>query len=175
MSSHPDLSFELLHLISVLSNRIDIVFKRCGLSAAQMYTLVYINSHGRKNRQNKKIIRRARFTNILKRTFVCNKDQVSDLLRDIYDDGLIDDFFITKEELETLFDDSSGLTRVLSITNKGVRKVAKFGDELRKLHHELMQPKSSLLCPPDADNPGILGNAIPEFLVLQAMSAVPKI
>lgn len=174
MEESPPISFELLHLISVLSNRIDIVFERCNLSSSQMYTLVYLQSFGVPYKQDQKIILRDRFTKILKQTFNCNKDQVSDLLKEMYDDGLIGDFSISKEEMQETLGLSSGRTRVLSIKRKGVRKVAEFGDELRKLHFELTQHGSKLLCPPESDSPGPLGMAITFFLAAQAEPVVQK-
>lgn len=175
MHNQPDLSFELLHLITVISNRITLVFKKCNLTSAQMYTLVYLNSHGNIYRQDQKIILRDRFTNILKQTFKLNKDQVSDLLKEIYDNDFIDDFYITKVELQEITGSSRGRTRVLGITKRGVKKVGEFGAELVRLHRELTQKNSKLLCPPDAKSPGVLGAGITAFLAVQEVSAVPKV
>jgi hypothetical protein len=169
VSDSPELSFELLHLISAVSNRIDTAFRKCGLSVSQMYTLMYLHANGREFRRNQKIVQRDRFTKILKKTFRHSKDQVSDSLIELREAGLIDDFTIPRAEMKAHFG-LGGRTRVLAINNKGAKKVKEFGAELRKLHLELKQPNSSLLCPPESKHPGDLGKGIIAFLAAQDLS-----
>lgn len=164
MNESPQFSFEILHLISVFSVRFDTIFEKCELSALQMYVLAYIVSHGQTFGLNRKIVLRDHLTKILKRIFSCSDDLLTEQLTEMREDKFIDDLHITKEQKMGVFNTDKGRRRVLAIEKKGVKKVELLLAELRRLHLELIRPKSKLLCTPDTENHGIVGEALIFFL-----------
>jgi hypothetical protein len=173
MANPPLVSFEIVHLISALSVRIDSVFKNCGFDALQMYVLAHIAAQGKTLGDNQLVLR-DEMCKILKRTFRCSDDRVTDILTDIRHNDLIDDFPITKQQKQAAFGTHKGRRRVLSIKKKGVKTVELFISELRKLHTELIHPKSRLLCIPGSEEYGIVAKAIIFFLVSLQPTEVVK-
>lgn len=159
----PRYSFEIVHLIAVMSVRIERIFKTCKLDPLQMYVLADITSNGRKIR-SEQVLLRDQMTKKLKVIFGCNDDRVAELLREIYEHGLIDDFHLTKEEQMAAFNTDKGRRRVLSVKRKGTAKVELLVKELRKLYRELLKPKCPLLLVPNESDLGIVGSTITIFL-----------
>ncbi len=166
MSKQVDASFEILHLVSILSLRFSNVFIKCDLDVEQVYTLVYINSYGKlypqKDNNEIKLVQRDQIGKILEDIFHCDKNRRTELIKDLYHKDLVDDFYLTKSEKDAIF--GEGKTRVLSLTENGSKKTDEFTNELKNLFYELTDTNHNLLFLPQTSRKGKIAMMLVGFL-----------
>lgn len=164
MGNSPEPSFELLHLISALLERFNLILKKCKLDVQQIYILAYIKSHGKSNKRGQKILLRTSTTEILKEVFGCNDTQVSGWVNELCAKKYLGEITLDKDEKIELFSTHKGRNKALIIKQGGVAKISLFISELEKLRHDLTQQKTKLLRPPGAEPQGIIASSLQLFL-----------
>lgn len=157
-------SFELLHLISALLGRFNLIIDKSKLDVQQIYLLAYLKSHGKSNRQGQKLLLRGDATHILKEVFKCNDTQVSTWVNGLLAGKFLGEITLSENEKVEIFSTRKGRNKAVFIRKEGVAKVDFFVKELEKLRRELTQQNTKLLLPPNVESIGMIAEALRFFL-----------
>lgn len=166
-------SFEIIHLIVVLSKRFEEVFAKSALSKEQVYALAYTDSVGQDfeiEGKKRRIVQRTRMIRILRDIFGCNDTRAGELLNKIEQTRLIEAYRLTAQERMELFGD--GQNKVFYVTQAGDDKIKEIVSELKHILTDITGGNQTLLMPPFAVGVGTIAKGI--MLFLNVYSYLPR-
>lgn len=160
MKPSPKPSFEIFHLISSLLVRLNVLYETCDLVEQQIYVLAYLDSYGKKASFAEKVLLRTTITDVLKKVFKCNANQVSNWVNGLVSNGLLGEKTLKKDQTSQLFSVKKGTrNKVVFLEKEGNKKLSFFIGQLLKFRTELTKPNSVLL-PPGADEFGTVAKLV---------------
>ncbi len=154
-------SFEVLHLVSTISQRFNVIFERSGLSREKMYALSYIHAFGIEISVDNiaiRIFQRSRLVKIIMEVFRCDRTKTNKLINEMRKAGLIRVYELTPEEKSSYYGD--GQNETLYLTEKGMAKLSAVIGDLTTLLGDLISRDSRMLLPPDASQLGFVASKI---------------
>jgi hypothetical protein len=166
-SFNTGVSFEVLHLLFGVSNRLEKAFKVCGLTPEGAYIIAYINARGQHSTSMNsgrpiRLIPRPSTLKTLQEVMGCNKDRANETFNQLSTDGLILAKGLEENEKKAL--GFKGTNEGYYLTEKGEQKLADVVTKMISVRDELMSPGAEILVPPGDSTIGSIGKDIQFFL-----------
>ncbi len=122
---------EVFHGIATTIQRlIYIVENECGIAPIDLLTLWYIDYFGKVDPQGLSVMLRRNLTQMLTIKFRLSDSQVTAMLDELQDKGLVRRTTVNRDERKNLFGSDSGPRLVVILTPSGVRKFDLFKERL---------------------------------------------
>lgn len=150
MNNKNDVSFEVLHLITILYKKFQNVYSNCEIKAEEIYILAYLNSFGKPStyfNRPTKILQRGVLKQILINQFSCDKNSSSDVVVKMCVKDLVYKDQITLDEKRAMFGD--GQTTIIGLTDQGKNKLNQFTINLEDLYNNIIDSEMKFFDFPD--------------------------
>jgi len=158
-------SFAILHMVAVVTNRLEKAFETSNLTSEQVYILTYINSLGSPlshNGANPQVVLKATMVNILGTVFDCSKDRANTLFNELATDGLLHSITITNAQKELI--KQKGQNTAFFVSKTGLTKIDKVVNDLRDVVRDIVDPTDSILKLPRSAKEPKIAKALRLFL-----------
>jgi len=160
-------SFEVLHLLFGVSNRLEQAFAKSGLKPEDAYLLAYINDRGGSSKSNQsnrdvRVVPQARTLEILESAIGCPDGRGRAAFNRLATSGFLALKKLTPAEKDAL--NITGTTQAYYLTLKGQEKLIDVVHRMMELREELLSPVPRILVPPGDNKVGLVGNGIQFFL-----------